>query len=534
MLANVRRRVLGHLVGGAAAAALLAALPVTAMAQKPPSTLKVVMHSDLKVIDPIWVSAQIGRTHAYLVYDTLFSLDADLKPQPQMVDSYTVSPDGLVYTFKLRDGLSWHDGAPVKAEDCIQSIKRWAERDGVGQRLMQHTQSFDVVDDRTFKLTLKNPYGFVIASLAKPGSTVPFMMPKRVADTPGTQQIKEATGSGPWIFKTDEWKPGEKVVYLRNPDYKPRAEPPSALSGGKNVYVDRVEWINITDPQTAANALMTGEIDILEQPLIEMLPLLEKDKNIEVKDLNPLGSQYSLRFNVLHKPFDNAKIRQAALYALNQKDFLLAAINDPKYFKECKALFICGTPYATDAGFEDKLESNFAKSKEILKQEGYDGTPVVLLFATDTNTGRLTPIAKSLLERGGFTVDMQAMDWQTVLSRRARKEPLNAGGWSAFMTSWVSADLLNPIVSAFVGAACEKAAIGWPCDAKIEELRDAFAKTTDPAKRKELATAVQVRESEYPTFAQLGQFNIPMAIRKNITGSLSSPAPVFWNIKKAQ
>ena len=237
---------------------------------------------------------------------------------------------------------------------------------------------------------------------------------------------------------------------------------------------------------------------------------------------------------MLHKPFDNAKIRQAALYALNQKDFLLAGINDPRYFKECKALFICGTPYATDAGFEDKLESNFAKSKEILKQEGYDGTPVVLLFATDTNTGRLTPIAKSLLERGGFVVDMQAMDWQTVLSRRARKEPLNAGGWSAFMTSWVSADLLNPIVSAFVGAACDKAAIGWPCDAKIEELRDAFAKTTDPAKRKELATAVQVRESEYPTFAQLGQFNIPMAIRKNVTGSLSSPAPVFWNIRKAQ
>ena len=193
MLGRLRRRVICGLVLAAAA------LPATAFAQKPPasgSTLKIVMTSDLKVIDPIWVSAQIIRTHAYLVYDTLFSLDADLKPQPQMVDSYTVSDDKLVYTFKLRDGLQWHDGKPVLPEDCIQSIKRWASRDGVGQRLLQHTQSFDVVDDKTFKLTLKDAYGFVLASLAKPGSTVPFMMPKRIADTPGFEQIKEATEIG--------------------------------------------------------------------------------------------------------------------------------------------------------------------------------------------------------------------------------------------------------------------------------------------------------------------------------------------------
>ena len=404
----------------------------------------------------------------------------------------------------------------------------------MGQKLMDFTKDLKAVDATTFTLTLKEPYGLVLESLGKPSSLVPFIMPKRVADTPPGTQISEFVGSGPFVFRRDLWRPGETLVYEKFKDYKPRAEPPSALSGGKNVYVDRVEWINITDPQTAANALMTGEIDLLEQPLIEMLPLLEKDKNIQVVDFNPLGSQYSFRFNVLHKPFDNAKIRQAALYALNQKDFLLAAINDPKYYKECKALFICGTPFATDKGFEDKLNSNFAKSKEILKQEGYDGTPVVLLFATDTNTGRLTPIVKSLLERGGFTVDMQAMDWQTVLSRRARKEPLNAGGWSGFMTAWVSADLLNPIVSSFVSGACDKAAIGWPCDARLEELRDAFARTTDEGKRKELAEAIQVRVSEYPTHANLGQYNVPMARRTSISGNLESPAPVFWNVRKKQ
>jgi len=519
------RRVKGAL---AAAAAVLFSTSVEAQ------TLKVVMHSDVKIVDPIWTTAYIVRNHGYMVYDTLLAVDDKLAVKPQMLESWKVSDDKLTYTFTLRDGLKFHDGAAVTAEDCIASIKRWASRDAMGQKLMSYTKALTAVDPKTFTLTLNEPYGLVIESLGKPSSNVPFIMPKRVAETPGNTQITDFTGSGPFVFRRDLWRPGEKAVYDKFKDYKPRAEPPSALSGGKNVYLDRVEWVNIPDPQTAANALLTGEIDMIEQPLIELLPMFEKDKNIEIVDYNPLGSQYSLRFNVLHKPFDNARIRQAVLYALNQKDFLLAGINDPKYFKECKALFICGTPYATDKGFEDKLTSNFAKSKEILKQEGYDGMPVVLLYATDTNTGRLTPVAKSLLERGGFVVDMQAMDWQTVLSRRSRKEPLNAGGWSGFMTSWVSADLLDPIVSAFVGAACDKAAIGWPCDAKLEELRDAFAKTTDPAKRKEYAEAVQVRESEYPTFAHLGQFNIPTAKRTTVTGNLTSPAPVFWNVRKKE
>ncbi len=518
-------RAVKWLLAGATAAALMSA---SAQAQ----TLKAVMHSDVKILDPIWTTAYIVRNHGYMIYNTLFAVDNKLAVKPQMVETWKVSDDKLVYTFTLRDGLKFHDGQPVTSEDCIASIRRWAARDAMGQKLMDFTKDLKAVDAATFTLTLKEPYGLVLESLGKPSSLVPFIMPKRVADTPPGTQISEFVGSGPFVFRRDLWRPGETLVYEKFKDYKPRAEPPSALSGGKNVYVDRVEWINITDPQTAANALLNGEIDLLEQPLIEMLPLLEKDKNIQVVDFNPLGSQYSFRFNVLHKPFDNPKIRQAVLYALNQKDFLLAAINDPKYYKECKALFICGTPFATDKGFEDKLNSNFAKSKEILKQEGYDGTPVVLLFATDTNTGRLTPIVKSLLERGGFTVDMQAMDWQTVLSRRARKEPLNAGGWSGFMTAWVSADLLNPIVSSFVSGACDKAAIGWPCDARLEELRDAFARTTDQGKRKELAEAIQVRVSEYPTHVNLGQYNVPMARRTSISGNLESPAPIFWNIRK--
>jgi peptide/nickel transport system substrate-binding protein len=512
----------------AAATAAFAVLPSAASAQ----TLKVVMHSDVKILDPIWTTAYIVRNHGYMIYDTLFAVDDKLAVKPQMVDTWTVSDDKRLYTFTLRDGLKFHDGQPVTPEDCIASIKRWAARDAMGQKLMDFTKELKAVDARTFTLELKEPYGLVLESLGKPSSLVPFIMPKRVADTPPNTQISETIGSGPFIFRRDLWRAGETLIYEKFKDYKPRAEPPSGLSGGKVVHLDRVEWVAISDPQTAANALLNGEIDMIEQPVIELLSLFEKDKNIEVIDVNPLGLQYAFRFNTLHKPFNDAKIRQAALYALNQKDFLLAGIGNPKYFRECKAVFICNTPNATDKGFEDKLGSNFNKSKDLLKEAGYDGTPVVLLFATDTNTGRLSPIVKSLLERGGFTVDIQPMDWQSVVSRRTRKEPPSAGGWGGFMTAWVSADLLDPIVSAFVSGACDKAAIGWPCDTKLEELRDAYARTTDAAQRKTLAEQVQVRLSEYPTYAQLGQYNIPTARRITVSGNLESPVPVFWNMKK--
>ena len=224
----------------------------------------------------------------------------------------------------------WHDGKPVTAEDCVASIKRWAARDSLGQKMISFVKEWKAVDAKTFTVELKEPTGLVLLALGKPSSNVPFMMPKRVAETVPTEQIKEFIGSGPFVFKTDEWKPGEKIVYVKIAKYKPRAEPPSGLAGGKVVKVDRVEWLAIPDPQTAVNALLAGEIDMIEDAAHDLLPLLAKDKNVKMLDQNPLGNQYVLRFNTLHKPFDNPKIRQAVFYALNQEDFLKAVHRRPE------------------------------------------------------------------------------------------------------------------------------------------------------------------------------------------------------------
>lgn len=522
-------------MAGAAAAGALAGTR-GASAQGAANVLRVVMHSDLRIVDPIWTTAYIVRNHGYLIYDTLFALDGKGEVQPQMVDRYTVSDDKLTYTFVLRDGLMWHDNTPVTTADIIPSIRRWAARDALGQTVMGFVASIDAKDPKTFEIKLKEPTGLLIFALGKPSSNVPFMMPKRVAETDPTTQISEFIGSGPFVFQRDEWRPGDKAVYTKFAGYKPRSEPASGLAGGKVAKVDRVEWRVVADQQQAVNALLAGEIDMIEAPSHDLLPLLKADPdNIKLFNWNVLGNQYSLRFNHSVAPFNNPKIRQAVLYALNQEDFLKATIGDPEYYKVCKAMFVCGTPLATEAGMEDKLESNFTKARQLLQEAGYNKEPVVLLHSTDLQVlTNLAPVAKSLMERAGLVVDMQSMDWQTVVARRVKKDPPSQGGWNAMLTSWVSADILNPVMSSFFIASGDKANFGWPNDPEMEALRARFARAGTPEEQKQIAEAVQRRAAENPTHIHLGQWYLPGAHRKNITGWLEAPAPVFWNIEKGR
>src|SRR5437762_5866201 len=281
--------------------ALGAALALPSLADA--KTITAVMHSDLRVIDPVITTAYITRDHGYMVYDTLLATDANFKIQPQMAD-WKVSDDKLTYTFTLRDGLKWHDGAPVTAEDCVASLQRWGKRDGMGQKLMNFTASIEATDAKTITLKLKEPYGLVLESIGKPSSLVPFMMPKRIAETPADKPIPEQIGSGPFKFVQAEFQPGVKAVYEKNKDYVPRKEAPSWTSGGKVVKVDRVEWITMLDAQIAVNALQSGDIDFVENLPYVMLPLLQANKEITIEVSNKFGFQTLARMNFLYPPFD--------------------------------------------------------------------------------------------------------------------------------------------------------------------------------------------------------------------------------------
>ena len=335
------------------------------------------------------------------------------------------------------------------------------------------------------------------------------------------------------MFRREEWKPGDRSVYVKFDRYRPRAEPASALAGGKVAHFDRIEWVVIADHQQAVNALLAGEIDLIENPSHDLLPLLSSDRTIKLWPSNPIGNQYSFRPNHLHKPFDNPKIRQALWYVFNQEDFLKAVIGDPAYYTACHSIFICPTRFASDAGMDGLLTSNIQRARQLLQEAGYDGTPITLLQSTDVALlANLAPVAKSLMEKAGFVVDLQAMDWSTLVSRLSRKDPPSAGGWHGYFTSWTAADVLDPAMSAWLNSRCERALVGWPCDPEMERLRDAFASETDPDRQKEWAAAVQRRAIEWTPMIPLGQWRSAMASRANITDVLRAPVTVLWNIRR--
>jgi peptide/nickel transport system substrate-binding protein len=509
-----------------AAAALVAAI-ASAQAQ---STLRVRPFGDLKGIDPITNSDYMARNHGYMVYDTLFAMDEKLQIKPQMLQGHTVSADGLTYTFTLRDGLKFHDGGAVTSADVVASLKRWGERDGLGQQLMARTADLVAVDAKTTRLTLKEPWGLVLDALGKPSSNVPFIMPERIAKTPATTNITDPIGSGPFIMKKDEWVPGSKIVYVKNAAYVPRSEEPSGLAGGKRVNVDRVEWLNMPDAQTAANAVQAGELDIFEEVPADMLKSLGSKPGVKLAAQDSLGVQAVFRMNSTQPPFDNPKVRAAVLAAVDQEMFLRAAVDDPKLYKVCPSFYMCSSPYYTNAGWP---KPDMARAKQLLKESGYKGEPVVVLHGNEGLTNIFSLVAEQMMRDMGMKVDAQNMDWGTLTARRTSKNPPSAGGWSLFISAPTGADMMDPLGHLGLRSNCEKAWFGWPCDEQIEKLRTGFASVADMGKRAEIARAVQTRAIETLPYVPLGQLNLVRAHSAKLSGILNAAIPVYWNIRKA-
>ena len=517
-----------------ACASLLLAAPAS-FAQSDTKLLRMVPHANLVILDPVWTTAYISRNHGYMIYDTLFGTDEKSQIKPQMVDTWTVSPDKRLWTFTLRKGLEFHDGKPVTGEDVTASLSRWGKRDSMGAALMTFVERMDAPAAEGFRIFLREPCGFVLEALGKPSSNVPFIMPRRVAETDPFKQIEDTNGSGPYIFKRDEFKPGDKAVYLRNPKYVARNEPPAGSTGGKNVYFDRVEWnLALRDPQTQVNALARGEVDLVEQISFDHYEAVKANKELRLFFYTPLGRQFMARFNHLHKPFDTPAVRRAAIAAFSQEPFLRAQVGSRDLYSTCASMFTCGTPYANTAGSEIQAKSNLKKAQELLKASGYDGTPVVLLKPTDLySINKLPDVGAQLLRQAGFRVDLQAMDWQTMLGRRAKKDAPDKGGWSLIFAAWDSPDIWNPINNAALDARGEKSAgVGWPTDDRLEALRAQFLRETDDAKKRKLAETIQARAFEIGTHAPIGEYRQPGAMRKNVSGIVTGPGNFYWNVRK--
>lgn len=518
--------------GSILAVSILALAATTAHAQE--KTVTAVMHSGLRMLDPIVSTAHITRDHGYMVYDLLVAADADGVVQPQMA-SWEISDDKLVYTFKLRDGLVFHDGANVKAADAIASLKRWGARDGAAGFLMKATDSIEAADDNTVVWKLKEPFPLLLEVLAKQSSVPAFIMPERVAATPADKTITEHVGSGPFKFAESEFQPGVKVVYDRFDGYRPREEAASGMAGGKIVEVDRVEWVTMPDSQTAINALMTGEIDLIENAQIDLLPILEANPDVTVEVRDKLGYQGFVRMNFKHPPFDDARIRRAAMVALGQEQVMAAVVGNPDYYWLCGAIFGCGTPLGDETGSETlKAGGDKAKARQMLQEAGYDNTPVVIMQATDIGPmGSVPVVVASDLREAGFNVDLQSMDWQTLVSRRSSMKAPAEGGWNMFSSFASGVEANTPLVHPILPSSGDTGWFGWANDPELEALRAAYLKADTFEEQKQIAHKVQARVLDNVIFVPLGNYSFVQARSNKLTDMLPTAVPVFWNMKLA-
>ncbi|WP_366655644.1 ABC transporter substrate-binding protein [Fodinicurvata sp. EGI_FJ10296] len=487
---------------------------------------------NLTVLDPIWTTAYITRNHAYMVWDTLFAMDANNEVQPQMVDTYEISDDGLTYTFTLREGLLWHDGEPVTAADCVASIERWAANDGMGQAMMRYTDSIDVVDDDTFTIQLSEPIGFVLEALGKIDSNVPFMMPERLAETPPDEQIEEVIGSGPFRFVEDEWVPGSVVVYEKFEDYVPRDEPPSMAAGGKVVHIDRVESVYMPDAGVAMSAVAAGEVDLHESPPPDLLEMVAGNPDVTIQPNDPLGWQLFMALNHLHPPFDDPEVRRALLWGTDQEAYMANVIGDPERYDVCAAVFGCGGPNESDAGSEALLGVDIERARQMIEDAGAMGAEVLIMDPADNST--LHPAAlmgTQTLRNLGFDVTVEAVDWSTLTQRRARQDPPSEGGWNVFITNSTATGIDNPLTHNFVKN-CDDAWYGWPCDERIVELNEEWALETDEDRRAELIDEIQALHMENVTYIPLGQYRPAIVYSNQISDVIPAPAIFYWNIRK--
>ena len=526
-MTQIRRR---SLLKGAA---LLPLMPMPAIGQNSrQSTLRFVPQANLTALDPIWTTATVTGNHGFYVFDTLYAANARGEPKPQMAEGHEVSADGKTWRITLRPGLKFHDGEAVRAVDCVESLKRWATRDPFGQLLAAVTDEWRAVDDRTLEIRLKRPFPLLLAALAKTDSA-PVVMPERLAKTDSAKAVTEMVGSGPYRFVASEFVAGSRAVYEKFAGYVPRAEAPDYGTGGKVAHFPRIEWVIMPDPATAASALIKGEVDWWERPLADLQPLLAKSADIRREVTDKAGRTALMRFNCLHPPFNDPKLRQAVRATVMQENYMQAAQGDDRStWTTSLSLWPKNTPYYAEQ--KELMPGDIARAKAMLKEAGYSGQKAVIINPTDfPDIGPLGQVTADALGQAGMTVDLAESDWGTVIQRRSSREPVEKGGWSIFHTTGPAVLYGNPATSPLVRGQGDAGWFGWWKSERAEALTRDWIDTPDEAgQRKAAAELGRLTLEEAPTLP-LGQFTIRTAYRSSLTGILEGTAPYPWNVRRA-
>ncbi|HYZ63850.1 MAG TPA: ABC transporter substrate-binding protein [Acetobacteraceae bacterium] len=512
---NTTRR---SLLAGAAAA-----LACPALAQGDRSTtLRFIPQADVTVLDPLGTTAYPTRNHGHMCWDTLYGIDSQFRPQPQLAEGHQIEDDGKRWVFTLRDGPTFHDGEKVRAADAVASIKRWMPKDTHGQTLAARLDEIRALDDRRFEIRLKRPFGLMLDALGKASSYPCFVYPERFAAVDPAKPFTEVVGSGPYRLAADERVSGAQIVYRRFEKYVPTpVGTPEMIAGPKLAKFERMEWKVIPDPATSAAAMQAGEMDWWEVVDPDLNQLLARARNVALDRIDNGGTYASLRFNHLHPPFDDPAARRALLHIVNQADFMQAVGGTNRnMWRDGIGCFPAASPLASDAGMAALTgPRDPARTKAALQAAGKAGAKVVALHATDvSNQKALMSVGVDTMLQAGFDVQDATSDWGTLLQRRANRNPPAQGGWNALIVLLSGTELMTPAGHLLLRGNGQEAWFGWPTAPKLEQLRDLWFDAPDLEAQKRIGRAIQVQFFEDLPYIPLGQYFTDSGYQKGLTG----------------
>jgi len=515
---RVTRRTFLGTIAGAAAGLGLGTVSGAAAAAAPGrgGTLKVAEIGEPLTLDVVASTADLTSTITLGIFEELFAFDAGWRVQPSLVSGYTVSKDGLTYTFTLRKGVTFHNGADLTGADVVSSLNRWGKVSPRGVAVYRAVDSVTASGPDTVIMKMKTPFAPLLSFLALPNGAA-AIMPKEIADGAGTSPLKQFIGTGPYKFA--EWAPDRYVHVTRFDQFVSRTEAPSLYAGRRDALVDDVYYYPVSQVATRIAGVQSGDYQIADQINQDAYAQLKTDPRVDVGVVRP-GAYLVFVFNTKQGMMTNLKLRQAVLVALDMQPIMQATFGNPALYSLDPSLYPKGTPWYTTAGSEWYDVHNTDRSRALAKEAGYSGQPIRWLSTQEYDyMFKSTVIASSQLEQAGLKVDLQVTEWATVLDRRSKPED-----WDMFVTGggFVPDPALQNI---FTGAYP-----GWWDVPDKNQLFAAFNAEPDQGKRVQLWSKLhQLWYSEAPV-VRPGVFYSLVLTRKGLTGFVPSAWIIPWNI----
>lgn len=476
-------------------------------------TLKIAILGEPPALDPVFTTATITANVTSHIFEGLFARGADYGPKLMLAQSYEPSTDGLTHTFKLRTGVQFHNGKQMTSEDVSASMQRWLDIGARGSFIGKRLDSMSTPDKATLVMKFKQATGSLPLYLSR---TEMAVVPADIARATGKDQFKDFVGTGPYKFV--ERQPDRYTRFARFDNYAAREDAPDAWAGKKTAYIDTLEFIPVSEDAVRTDGMGTGEYLFADPIPPDSFDTIKANPQLVPYVVKPYY-WYVTHFNKKQGLFTDLRLRQAVQKALACDPIARSGFGRAEFYRLDPGIAAPETPWFSDIGKDQFNHQNADEARALLQQANYSGEPVRWMATKEYfwNYNQALPI-KSQLEAVGFKVDLQVMDWATLVSRRSKPDQ-----YDAFITGHESYG--HPLVQPFLD---DKWPGFWANDQKDKIVSDLIAET-DQTRAKQLIDQLQTLIYQDVPFVKLEE-GFLLRVSTNKLQGYTNPADFyFWN-----